>query len=219
MDKKINLFVEPVEFFKERITETMEKQKLSTTPTAEFYLVELLTRFMFAKNLFENSDPEQNDQEQADTNKPHHEDPLAILLLKAQTGGVDFNEKIKLLKKLGDTSLYISGFFGDSLNRKVIDLDYYREMGSVAYRSLSGTIRDDAFQALYRELYEKFSGFVDVLTEISQESFVQSNQNLLKLYENYARTGSEFAKKQLAEHGLPVSSSMLTPFLDKKSKN
>src|SRR4051812_6337144 len=108
MGKKVNLFVEPAEFFKERITETMEKQNFSTTPTAEFYLVELLGRFMLAANLF--------DAHHDEKHSGNNEDPLAVLLLKSQAMGIDLNDKIRLLKKLGDTSLYISGFFGDSLN-------------------------------------------------------------------------------------------------------
>ena len=212
MEKRVNLFIETAEFFKERVTETMEKQNFSTTPTVEFYLVELLGRFMLVENLFDAP----RDEKPANQTG---EDPLAVLLLKAQASGVELNEKIKLLKKLGDTSLYISGFFGDSLNRKVVDLDYYREMGSIAYRSLSDTIRDDAFQELYRELHVKFAQFVNVLTEISQGAFVQNNQNLLRLYEVYARTGSELAKKQLHEHGLPIEGVTLSQFQDKKNKN
>jgi hypothetical protein len=211
MDKKVNLFVEPAEFFKDRITETMEKQKFSATPTAEFYLVELLARFMIAENLHE--------QSSAESHSHAPDDPLAILLLKSQASGVDFSERVKLLKKLGDTALYISGFFGDSLNCKVVDLDYYRDIGSIAYRSLSGTIRDDAFQELYRELYEKFGGFVDVLTEVSQALSVHNNQNLLRLYEVYTRTGSEVAKKQLHERGLPIDGFFGKPINDKKNKN
>lgn len=215
MDKKIGLFVKPAEFFKERISEAKERQHFNTSEIAEFYLVELLARFMLSSNLFE---PHTNENGQGHSHGHSQEDPLAILLLKAQSKDVEVSEKIKLLKKLGDTSLYISGFFGDSLNRKIIDLDYYREMGSIAYRSLSGTIKDDSFQKLYQELHEKFSGFVDVLTEISQQGFIQSNQNLLKLYDLYQRTGSEIAKKQLEEKGLPITLQQ-KPGPDKKSKN
>lgn len=191
MEKKIDLCLEPAAFFQERVTHVMSRQGLSTIKVAEFYLVDLLVRYMNTSNLFEKTDAAS-----AST------DPLAVLFLKAQASGIDGTEKIKILKKLGDTSLYISGFFGDSLNRKVIDLDYYREMGAIAYRSLSEAIREDSFQELYNELYAKFARFVDVLTEVSQEAFVQNNQNLLRLYEVYVRTGSELAKKQLEEKGI-----------------
>ena len=208
MEKKIDLFIEPDAFFQEKVSEAMSRQKVDTIKVAEFYLVDLLRRFMLASNLFQENSQKENHKEL---------DPLAILFLKAQSKEVEGTERIKILKKLGDTSLYISGFFGDSLNRKVIDLDYYREMGSIAYRSLSETIKEDSFQELYQELHNKFSRFVDVLTEISQEMLVQNNQNLLRLYEMYVRTGSELARKQLAEKGLPISNA--APSSGNKLKN
>jgi hypothetical protein len=42
------------------------------------------------------------------------------------------------------------------------------------------------------------------LAEISQELKIDSNQNLLRLYELYIQTGSAFAKDQLSEKGLPT---------------
>lgn len=196
MEKKIDLCREPAAFFQERVTEAMQRQRFETIKVAEFYLVDLLARFMLTSNLFQSANKD---------DAPKETDPLAIMFLKAQATGVDGSEKVKILKKLGDTSLYISGVFGDSLNRKVIDLDYYREMGSIAYRSLADSIKEDSFQELYKELYAKFTGFVDILTEVSQELFVHNNQNLLRLYEVYVRTGSELAKKQLEEKGFPTA--------------
>ena len=157
MEKKLDLCVEPAAYFHERVSQAMTRRGFATIQVAEYYLVDLLNRFVLASNLFDKTGPEEQVKER---------DPLAILLLKAQAAGIETSEKIKILKKLGDTSLYISGFFGDSLNRKIIDLDYYREMGSIAYRTLSESIRDDQFQELYGELHAKFKGFVNVLTDI-----------------------------------------------------
>lgn len=195
MDKKIDLCLRPTEFFQQCVAEVMGRQKFATIKEAEFYVVDLLGRYLSVSNLFEKSDD----------SSPSEAEPLAIMLMKAQNPEVGPTDRIKLLKKLGDTSLYISGFFGDSLNRKIVDLDYYREMGCIAYRSLSETIREVTFQQVYRELHDKFSGFVDILTEISQTTMVQDNQSLLRLYEVYAKTGSELARKQLTDRGLPTS--------------
>src|SRR5687768_7609624 len=103
----------------------MARQRFSASQVAEYYLVDLMARFMVTSNLELN--------------------PLATLFLQSQSPNVADTDKVKMLKKLGDTSLYISGFFGDSLNRKVVDLEYYRQMGSIAYRTLSGVIREDTF--------------------------------------------------------------------------
>ena len=38
------------------------------------------------------------------------------------------------LKQIGDVSLFVSGFFSDSLRRKLVDVDYYVSIGGVAYQ-------------------------------------------------------------------------------------
>jgi hypothetical protein len=184
-EKKIDLYREPAAFFQERVSQVMSRRGYATIEVAQYYLVDLMSRFIQTSNL------------------PQKE-PLAIMLLKSQSKELQDGEKISILKKLGDTSLYISGFFGDSLNKKIIDLDYYREIGAIAYRSLSHAIRDDQFQELYNELHDKFSQFVDVLSEISHDFNVDTNQNLVRLYEQYLQTGSPYAKTQLDEKGLPT---------------
>jgi len=37
------------------------------------------------------------------------------------------------MQRLGDTALFIAGVFADSLNRKLVDVDYYVAMGGTAY--------------------------------------------------------------------------------------
>ncbi|MBK9293746.1 MAG: hypothetical protein IPM57_04765 [Oligoflexia bacterium] len=180
--KKIALCQKPQEFFKERVNQVLTRNKISVSENVEFYIVDLLERYMFVNNL--------------------DNDPLAIQLLKSQEKGLPEADKIKILKKLGDTSLYVSGFFGDSLTRKVIDLDYYRQMGSIAYRSLSESIKDQQFHELYFELHNHFSGFVCVLNEMSHELLPKTDQGLLQLYEAYLKTGSQAAKKYLVDQGL-----------------
>jgi hypothetical protein len=109
---------------------------------------------------------------------------------------------VDLLKKLGDRSLYISGFFGDSLERKLVDIDYYAEMGGAAYASLADNVSDDISAQVYRIFSRDFLAYVDVLTYISQQSMIQSDQSLLRLYDRYMRTGSELAKEKLIEMGV-----------------
>jgi hypothetical protein len=126
---------------------------------------------------------------------------LAELFLKAQNESSS-TLRIDLLKKLGDTSLYISGFFGDSLNRKLVDIDYYADMGGVAYGSLSKEIADQSLAEVYDCFSTRFIEFVDVLTYMSQKTQVQTDQDLLRLYDRYLATGSKLAEEQLLEKGV-----------------
>ena len=44
--------------------------------------------------------------------------------------------------------------------------------------------------------------FVEVLNYISEKSSVQADQNVLRLYDRYLRTGSELAREKLNELGV-----------------
>lgn len=180
----------PRAFFVDRVDQALTRLKFQPLPLSRHYLVDLLEHFMFSSNLFKVD--EESGRVQRDT--------LAEMYLRAQN--LPAPQRLDLLKRLGDSSLYISGFFGDSLTRKVVDIDYYVEMGGVAYGSLSTVSSDENLAQVYGEFSSRFPEFVDVLTFISQESMVQSNEDLLRLYSRYMSTGSRLAEGQLAEKGL-----------------
>ena len=91
-------------------------------------------------------------------------------------------ERRATLKEIGDASLFISGFFSDSLRRKLVDVDYYVTIGEHAYQALS-RFDTDTFSPVFAELGDKFPAFVDVLNEVSERTACTSNADLLRLYE------------------------------------
>lgn len=184
------LLQKPTDFFTEVVRDAMTHRKVKATPLAETYLVQLLEHFVSVDNLFA------DDQVEGTKSQP----PLAEMFLKAVQSPAHL--RVELLKKLGDTSLYISGFFGDSLARKIVDIDYYADMGGTAYQNLSTVVREESSKLIYSELSSRFLDFVEILTFISTKSLVQSNQNLLRLYDRYVTTGSKLAREQLLEQGL-----------------
>ena len=181
-DKTI-LMESPRAFFFDRMEQACKRLRFEPLPLSRQYLVELLEFFIFSSNLF----------------RPEKE-TLAELYLKASNSPAPLRQD--LLKKLGDGSLYISGFFGDSLNRKVVDLDYYVDMGGVAYGALAQSSSDEMKAKMYGDFASNFPTFVDVLAFISQESSIQTNGDLLKLYDRYIATGSRLAEERLVEKGL-----------------
>ncbi len=180
-DTKLNLLLNAQAYFNEMIELALERCRFETTPFAQQYLVGLLESYVGGGQWALDS-------------------TLAEQLLRANQA--EKNVRREMLKRLGDTSLYISGFFGDSFKRKIVDLDYYAEMGGIAYGQLASEFDSDVQAQVYREFASRFLEYVDLLTYISQNSFVQSNQDLLRLYERYVKTGSELAKEQLLEKGL-----------------
>ena len=105
------------------------------------------------------------------------------------------------LKQIGDLSLFMSGFFADSLSRKLVDVDYYVSIGGTAYTALS-RYETDAFSPVFAELADNFVRFVDVLSEVSERASCASNADLLRLYERWLRTGSRRSGQLLAERGV-----------------
>ena len=155
------------------------------------YIVDLLEHYLFADNLYDTED--ESGKRQRST--------LAEMLLAASQSHK--NEKIKILKKLGDSSLYISGFFGPSLNRKTVDVSYYVHMGCTAYDSLSTTIQETTFARVYQEISRRFVEFVDALTYIREKSLVtHSGKNLFQLMDFYYQTGSSLAREELIKSGV-----------------
>ncbi len=176
------------EYFRELVDAAMQSQRVKVAQVTEFYLVNLLAEFLSTQNLFP---AEEGDE------------PLAFMLKRAQEQR-GF-ERIRELKRLGDTSLYISGFFGDSLGGRLVDVDYYVAMGGRAYSALSEMFHGANVEELYLELSEKFIRLVDLLGEISDRTVFKTNQGLIRLYERYVKTGSERVAKILSEEGvLPI---------------
>jgi hypothetical protein len=185
-----SLFVSSHEYFAQIVTDVFERRKLKTLPLVKGYLVGLLQSYIKTENLFDDTD----------ASGRRVRDTLAETMLKAQSA--ESHVRIELLKKLGDRSLYISGFFGDSLQRKLVDVDYYAEMGCMAYGALSECAREDMSAKVYREFSRKFLAFAEVLAEISTQAKTSNEENIMRLYENYARTGSDHARERLIEKGL-----------------
>jgi hypothetical protein len=178
----------PVAYFKELVDGALEHQGLVANELTSFYVVHLLTGFIERR-----------------TGEHPDDEPLGILLSRAlESGGF---EQRATLKQVGDVSLFVSGFFADSLRRKLVDVDYYASIGGVAYQALS---RDetDTFSPVFAELAAKFVAFVDVLSEVSERSSCASNTDLLRLYERWLKTGSRHSGQLLVERGVVPNSSL-----------
>ena len=113
------------------------------------------------------------------------------------------------LREIGDASLFISGFFSDSLRRKLVDVDYYVSIGGSAYTALS-RFDADTLSPVFGELAENFVGFVDVLSEVSERTSCTSNADLLRLYEKWLKTGSRRSGQLLVERGVVPNASVRT---------
>jgi hypothetical protein len=177
-----------VEFFKELVEGALANQRLSANELTAFYVVQLLASFIARPG-------------------PDEPTPLGMRLAHALEGGGP--QQRSSLKQIGDRSLFISGFFSDSLNRKLVDVDYYVSIGGCAYNALSRN-ETDTFSPVFAELASKFVGFVDVLSEVSERTSCASNADVLRLYEKWLKTGSRRSGQLLVERGVVPNASVNT---------
>jgi len=174
-----------IEYFKELVDGSLARQGVVAGELTTFYVVQLLTGFL---------------QRRADD-----AEPLALKLARAlESGG---SEQRTSLKEIGDVSLFISGFFADSLRRKLVDVDYYVSIGGCAYNVLRRK-ETDTFSPVFAELADNFVSFVDVLSEVSERSACGSNMDLLRLYERWLKTGSARSGHLLVERGVVPNASL-----------
>jgi hypothetical protein len=179
-----------VEYFKELVDGALSRQGLAAQELTAYYVVQLLASFL--QRRFTGG----------------QDDALALRLGRAlDSAGM---QQRASLKEIGDVALFVSGFFSDSLTRKLVDVDYYVSIGGCAYNTLSRVEADEAFSPVFAELGEKFVGFVDVLAEVSERTSCSSNADLLRLYEKWLKTGSRRSGQLLVERGVVPNASVKT---------
>jgi hypothetical protein len=179
------------EYFREVISDALAHRRIRIQEATEFYLVNLLAGHLRGERLFTANED--------GTQRP---EPLAFILKRALEGGRE--ERWRNLKRLGDTSLFVSGFFGDSLARSLVDVEYYIAMGERAYDALSEAPPAPGLEQLFAELAERFPHFVDLFAEIAEMSDLRSNRGLVRLYERFLQTGSERVAERLRERGVAL---------------
>jgi len=170
-------------FFHDEVDRAFRDQGLSPGTLVEHYVVQLLAAYA-AQGI--------------------EDGPLALKLAAAVDAAP--RERRRSLREIGDTSLYLSGFWADSLADKLVDVDYYIQLGGSAYGELArggpGWTRDP-FGDVFGELAENFVRFVEVLAIVSRRtSHAASNADILRLYRTWQRTKSHSAAARLAALGV-----------------
>ncbi len=169
-------------FFQQEVDRALKDKGLKTGTLTEFYLVQLLATY---------------------ANHPIDDTPLAVKMMEAQENPPKRRER---LREVGDTSLFVSGFWSDSFARRIVDVEYYIGLGGSAYGELAnsgpGWARDP-YGDVYASLAEDFPRFVDVLTLVSHRMLPTPGvQDIVKLYEKWTKTRSMWAAKRLAALGV-----------------
>jgi hypothetical protein len=181
------------EFFRDAVHEALERQRVGVQDHTEHYVVNLLTMFARSDALFE------------PTPDGPRLRPLALMLAEAASAP-STEQRSRALQRLGDVSLFVSGFLSHGFARRLVDVDYHVAMGGRAYGTLADTCgsgtRGRALAGVFAELAEKFQRLVDALNDVSEMSWRSSDRDLLRLYETWLKTGSPRAQALLRERGV-----------------
>jgi hypothetical protein len=192
----------PHALFSELLAVALAKTPLQPSPMAIAYMVELLGERIHPQL----------------AGPGGHETLAEALLAAQQDRGA---QRICSMRELGDHALFVSGFFGESLARREVDLDYYEEVGRGAYKDvmlgLQGQGTDRGWARLYRELAQDFANFVDLLAEVGDQSRTNSPANpcpaeerrqseargrrLLRAYERYMHNENPRDRRLLIRSG------------------
>lgn len=104
---------------------------------------------------------------------------LGIKLLESsQLSGA---KQQRALKDIGDMSLFICGYFSDSLNRKLVDVKYYQDIGMMAYSRLNAHVHE-AYQIpdFYELLSHSFIPLISVMGLVfEQNNFTPDEDSFL----------------------------------------
>ena len=180
------------DFFRELLRQACDEQKVLPSETAEFYLVQLLERFV------------RHEQGLLDR-------PLALDFLESLDG--DPPERYQRLKHVGDTALFVSGVFTESLESTAVGPAYYTSLGGLAYHqlaSLPGTKLGKGVVALFSEMSTRFLDFVRVLSQMSLDELFASDRDTLRIYRRWLVTRSARDASVLLRRGI-------IPFAPKKT--
>ena len=180
-----------VEHFKEAVEDARNRLDVEISENTEFYVVDLLSRYMDASTL----------SEQAIGNTTQ---TFAELYLKSH--GETYGKRALILKYIGDTTLFLTGYFSDSFERSLVDIDYYANLGRSSYRDLLDLVAARVIQwkldEVFDELSAKYIDLMDVIAEVAASDGPRHAGGLLRLYERWLRTKSRRDEELLRQKGV-----------------
>ena len=184
-------------FFEDAFLEAVRSRRAEPTDAARVYLVALLADFARPGTLSSDA----------------LERPVTLLLDEALR--LEGTERFERLRRLGDTVLYTSGFFGEHLANRGVEMDYVQSVGARAYDSAADMLKKklaaDRTHDLFSELADDFSTFVALLGDVSDDMLARSartDKAMVKVYEKWIQTGSTRLSAALVKRGLmPVPTS------------
>lgn len=145
-------------FFFDQLIDANKKFQCPLPNETIYYSSLVMDKFGHSKEFFQITDGKVRDK------------ILGIKLMEASL--LKTREQQRELQDIGDTALLLCGFFYDSINEKIVDYKYYKDIGQMAYSRLNSLV--PSFYDV-NSFYRKLSGQFETLANIMQ--IVQRNQS------------------------------------------
>jgi hypothetical protein len=155
-----------VSYFFDGLNELNNKAVCPVPQEVIFYTCHVLDKFSLAESFFEKNDGKVREK------------ILGIKLLEAQM--MTREERKRVFQEIGDTALFVCGYFSESVNRKLFDISYYAQLGKTAYHSLNSVVPEHlnvpSFYHLFASSFEPMTILMSKLA--SQDRFSDQNHLL-----------------------------------------
>lgn len=126
MQNKIILSTNLKGFFFDGLSELNKKSLCPIPESVIYYSSDVLDKFALSEDFFEVSDGKVREK------------ILGMKLLEATQ--FTREEQKRVYKEVGDMSLLVCGYFSESVNKKIVDTQYYSQLGRMAYSHLNNVI-------------------------------------------------------------------------------
>lgn len=145
-------------FFLDQLLKINQQTNLFLPTETLYYSSLVLDKYSESKQFFEN------------INGQVREKRLGIKLLESTQ--LSTLAQKRELKDIADTALFLCGHFSDSLNNKVIDINYYHNLGKIAYSRL------DSLVPQYLEIQSFYSTLAKEFDHLTSLMIIMAKKNL-----------------------------------------
>ena len=150
--KKIQTFAELNVYFFEKLDEINAQTSRPLNQEFIFYSSELLSKYAQTSKLFDES-----------KNGKYQYKFLGIKLIEADNS--DIETKKRNYQDIAETSLFLCGYFSNSLNQKIFNPYHYRQIGMSAYERLDKLVPQFlGIPSFYRQMSKNFFEVSDLIT-------------------------------------------------------
>ncbi len=165
-DKKIVLAVNLQGFFFDGLMEINKKSLCPVPESLIYYSSGVLDKFLLSQDFFEVNEGKVREK------------VLGLKLLEATQ--LTREDQKKVYKEVADTSLVVCGYFSESVNKKIVDVQYYSQLGKMAYGHLNGVVPNFLdIPCFYSMIATSFESMTTLMTLLAAKNRTGVENNLI----------------------------------------